>query len=81
MSQEVIKALRDLEAAASNAVNAKTTGQEQRALFDLVKPTIAARHLLSKLTAGCGQCAYVRAFHNDPERFCSSTCATKAEKP
>ena len=24
----------------------------------------------------CGQCEYVRKFHNDKERFCSSACAT-----
>lgn len=28
----------------------------------------------------CGQCGYVRAFYNDPERFCSSACASKAER-
>ena len=28
----------------------------------------------------CRQCAYVRKYHGDPKRFCSSACAIAAEK-
>lgn len=41
-------ALRELEAAASEAVKAKTPGQEQVALMNLVEPTSKARTLIQK---------------------------------
>lgn len=46
-------------------------------------PTAPQPAMLSdeqKKKTECGQCAYVRKFHNDPDRYCSSSCAVRGQQ-